>query len=427
MKLGTFRYLILVFLVFFYLFPTLFKFVPGAISTRIVISFLGFIIVSITYLNNLKNLNNFKIKKSKIIGLILLISMAIISIISLFINDTRDTEYIKYIFSMILIYLSYVPIKILINKNFNNVDHFFISNLIINVVIVQMCVSLSMYFFPQFGKFINTIQVIDDFDMAKLNQTAQFRLVGLGTKFFGLGIINSFTLILLAFNIRHRFMGIYQLIKYATLFILIFTIGMMMSRTTLIGAVLGLAYIFTPYVSIKGFFFNNSGKFILLVILVPCFFIVLFMVFFPKIAEQFQSLFIFGFELFINFIETGKATSESTEDLKTMYIMPNNLKTYIIGDGKFAGEAGKSASYYMGTDVGFLRLIYYFGLIGTITYFIFQLFSLKTAMKKHNLLVLFCFSLLMILNFKGIADFFYIAILFNIATDKPDSGLTEAL
>jgi hypothetical protein len=33
----------------------------------------------------------------------------------------------------------------------------------------------------------------------------------------------------------------------------------------------------------------------------------------------------------------------------------------------------------------------------------------------------------MILNFKGIADFFYIAILFNIATDKPDSGLTEAL
>ena len=62
-----------------------------------------------------------------------------------------------------------------------------------------------------------------------------------------------------------------------------------------------------------------------------------------------------------------------------MVVWPDNIKTWIIGDGYLNNPADKSLStydpyfvgkfhgYYMGTDIGYLRYIFYFGLIGLIT------------------------------------------------------------
>ena len=55
-----------------------------------------------------------------------------------------------------------------------------------------------------------------------------------------------------------------------------------------------------------------------------------------------------------------------------MYVFPELFRTWVIGDGYFANPrdtdpffTGKMiGGYYMGTDVGYLRFIYYFGLIG---------------------------------------------------------------
>lgn len=425
MNVRSFNYLLLLLLIFFYLYPTLFKFIPGGVSTRLLISGVGIIIASITYLNNLKDLTTFLIKKTHIVIFSLLLSLALVSTISLLINRTTDLEYIKYMLSMLFIYFSYLPIKIFIHKNFNIINAFFISNLIINAVLIQIVISLGMYLFPAFGSFIKEIQIIEESDLGRLSQTLQFRLVGLGTKFFASGIINAFTLILVAFNIRERKLSLTQLIKYTIIFIVIFAIGMMMSRTTLIGAILGLVYIITPNISKKGIAFNNSRQFILLLVIVPFFFIGFFMLALPEFTKQFQNLFKFGFELFINFNETGKVTSESTEDLKTMYIFPTNLKTYIIGDGKFTADGAKSVSYYMGTDVGYLRLVYYFGLIGLLIYFLFQFYTIKTSFKNYYLLIFFIFILLFILNLKGVADLFYLSILFNIR-ETPSKQILKA-
>jgi hypothetical protein len=46
----------------------------------------------------------------------------------------------------------------------------------------------------------------------------------------------------------------------------------------------------------------------------------------------------------------------------------------VIGDGHYYNKPGDASSgYYMATDVGFLRLIYYFGTIGLLIYFLLQL------------------------------------------------------
>ena len=59
-----------------------------------------------------------------------------------------------------------------------------------------------------------------------------------------------------------------------------------------------------------------------------------------------------------------------------MYVFPDNIKTWIIGDGYLSNPAdvdpyftGKIIKgFYMGTDVGYLRFIFYFGLIGLIVF-----------------------------------------------------------
>ena len=55
-----------------------------------------------------------------------------------------------------------------------------------------------------------------------------------------------------------------------------------------------------------------------------------------------------------------------------MYVFPDNLKTWLIGDGYFSNPynidpyfTGRFVGgYYMSTDVGYLRFIFYSGLVG---------------------------------------------------------------
>ena len=57
-----------------------------------------------------------------------------------------------------------------------------------------------------------------------------------------------------------------------------------------------------------------------------------------------------------------------------MIVWPDNLKTWIIGDGYFENQRNDSnyigdatrKGYYMGTDIGYLRFLFYFGIFGLI-------------------------------------------------------------
>jgi hypothetical protein len=55
-----------------------------------------------------------------------------------------------------------------------------------------------------------------------------------------------------------------------------------------------------------------------------------------------------------------------------MIVWPEELRTWIIGDGYFANQRNDAnyigdattEGFYMGTDIGYLRFIFYFGIIG---------------------------------------------------------------
>lgn len=79
----------------------------------------------------------------------------------------------------------------------------------------------------------------------------------------------------------------------------------------------------------------------------------------------------FGFEGFFSIAEKGYWETHSNNILKNMLVWPETIHTWIIGDGyidnpasdpDFLGEV--TGGYYRGTDIGYLRYIFYFGIIG---------------------------------------------------------------
>ena len=101
-----------------------------------------------------------------------------------------------------------------------------------------------------------------------------------------------------------------------------------------------------------------------------------------------------------------------------MYVFPDNLKTWLIGDGYFGtpdddpNYLGASMSgYYMGTDVGYLRFIFYFGIFGLLAFSLFIIYCGKVCYKYYTecrLLVLAFIALHFAIWFKVATDCFFV-------------------
>ena len=73
-----------------------------------------------------------------------------------------------------------------------------------------------------------------------------------------------------------------------------------------------------------------------------------------------------------------------------MIVFPDNFKTWIIGDGYIENPYRRDpyyvgpnyGGYYMGTDIGYLRFIFYFGLIGLVTFISYFFKVAKTCVSR---------------------------------------------
>ncbi len=209
-----------------------------------------------------------------------------------------------------------------------------------------------------------------------------------------------------------------QLFIFSFKFLLIFLVGMMMARTTLVGALLAISIILMP----KDFkatisMVKKRFLFITLAFIAPIITILLLMNFSSTFSMTFGRAIEYGFEMFVNYFAYGSFETDSTNELKTLYVFPTEIKTYIIGDGYWAHPTDVG-QYYMNTDVGYLRLIYYFGILGLLTYLSMQMYLIVRAYKSFNIgaeIYLFVVAYLLILNLKGFTDLLFIHILFVMA------------
>lgn len=88
-----------------------------------------------------------------------------------------------------------------------------------------------------------------------------------------------------------------------------------------------------------------------------------------------------SFELFFVFFDTGKIGGQSFEHMvNDMYFIPP-FRTLFFGDGLYESESG----YYLSTDVGFMRSVLFFGIIGALFNYLALLGILINIRNKFNL------------------------------------------
>jgi len=404
---------------FFYIYAVRFVFLP--VSTRVLFGIIGFIILAIEVLQYKVKL---KLNKQLLYFLVLLFLIPFIALISIGINQTSDIEFVKYPISILtILFASYFVAKVL-SKFYRKLEFQNVSLLIINIILIQSIIAFMMYLIPELRDFLLRIQNLSPDDKERISYFFEFRIIGFGTMFFGAGVISGFGLITIGALIRLYSINSKQLMILSIKFLIILVVGMIMARTTLIGGLLGLMMIFMP----KAFkatisMFKKRIFFVSVIVVVPSILVTILYFLVPKVGEILKPVFNFAFEIFINYFEGGKLESESTNQLKNMYIFPNSIATWIIGDGFWANPSG--SGYYMHTDVGYLRLIYYFGLIGLFNYLLMQFFAIRAVFKKYNLSTMFyltVFCYLLILNLKGFADLLSFIFLYWMSFNLTNEG-----
>lgn len=407
------RKLASLFFMFFYIYPILFINIP--VTTRIAFSFIGFFMLCYSFLYK-----NIYVSKKYIYLSIILLLILLLSFLSVIVNETQDLEFIKYPFSFIaILFGAYALINILHVVNKSYIDFCFVAELIIGVVLIQSVIALVMYIIPDFYNLLISLQNISGAEYYKMSSLSDMRVIGFGSQYFGAGITNGFALIILAYLIRIGYYG-NSIFKASIAYVVIFSVGIAMARTTFIG--LGLSFIlllpFQSALKINIMLFKRNVKLICILFLIFVFGYGFVSALYPSATSRIEPLVNFALEMFLNYINKGQFTTESTSQLETMYVFPDNIYTYFIGDGLYTAVDGL---YYMGTDVGYLRLLFYFGVVGVFLFIALQfallIFSVPKSGDKSKF-VCIVFIYIIVLNFKGFADLSSILALFFILNNS---------
>lgn len=122
---------------------------------------------------------------------------------------------------------------------------------------------------------------------------------------------------------------------------------------------------------------------------------IVFFIIYSQLSTELKSvvqdqLIDYAFEPFIKGVK-GQA-SDSQQDLQTMLILPNNIKTWLIGDSEYIMPNGAN---YMGSDSGYVKTIFFFGILGCIFFYsykfyviVYPVITIINPLIKRSLLLL---------------------------------------
>lgn len=408
-----------------YYFPFSFAFLPG-MTGKTVMAVVGLFLFA--YQRAIKRSSDFD--KDMYILIIYALAVSLIGLISVSFNNTSDYTYATYIVSMLVWMSAAYVVCSVIKAVHGHISFLLICNYLIAVCVGQCVLALMIDFMPSVRAFAIAVMGPQD-DVEKMK-----RLYGFGASLDTAGIRFSVVLVMIAFLLSKfgRYLYKKDIWCYIGAFIVLTVIGNMMARTTLVGVGLSLFYLVYASNVYKGLMRRGIWIDIIgfICLAIPI------VIYFYNTNTAIHEYTHFAFEGFFSLFETGEWEVGSNEILKSMYVFPETLKTWIIGDGYFnnpiytdpyyTGEV--YGGYYMGTDVGYLRFIFYFGLIGLTA---FSLFIYRAYMTCHNRFPYFrdLFFMVLLINFivwfKVSTDIFLVFALFLMVDRKEDDAFMERI
>ena len=370
-------------MVSFYFFPIEFTFLPG-INTKMALAGFGLVILMFQLARKEQPHIDKSIFNLSIIACI--ISLA--SLIAVTYNETPDYTYATYIVSMWVWLSGAYVVTTLIRALHGYVSVELVCNYLIAVCTAQCISALMIDSIPAFKEIIDTyVSGFGFVDTSKISHGK--RMYGIGAGLDVAGLRFSAVLCCIAYitsrianTTRKGYIWIYLIC-----FFIIGLAGNMIARTTTVGVALSLCYwlykLFTP-----GKVQEKSHLWLWLLGITTTALLIIIPLY--NTNPNFRDNTRFAFEGFFSLAEKGRWEVHSNETLLDMYVFPDNLKTWLIGDGYienpiktdpyYTGEV--IGGYYMGTDVGYLRFIFYFGIFGMAAFIAFFVAITKNCVKK---------------------------------------------
>ena len=402
-------YLITLIVTSLYFFPFEFSFLPG-VNTKMAMAVLGLILAVYSCAKN----RSIGLPKEYIWVFLLALLTSFWGIASTTYNSTNDYTYASYFVSMAVWLGGAYFVVQTISFIHGQANTELVCNYLIAVCVAQCGLALVIDQVPAVKAFVDSFLGGSGF-MGK----SESRLYGIGCSLDVAGTRFCAVLIMTAEMIS-RSKG-RKLVLYVFSFYFLTVVGNMIARTTTVGVVLAICYLL-----LRTFFISpnlGSGRKSWIIIGV-CFVLTSVLIFILyDFSPVFKAYFRFAFEGFFSLAETGLWEVSSNDILKSMVVFPDNARTWLIGDGYFENPWGVDLNYigpeyygfYMQTDIGYLRFLFYFGICGLLTFIAYFIFVSRLCVKRlsdYKLLFVFIVVLNFILWFKVSTDIFLVFALF---------------
>lgn len=401
----------LVVLTSMFFFPFEFTFLPG-VNTKMALAAVGLVLFGL----DLAKGRTASLSRSFFLLSLLATLLSLVAFASAIINNTNDYTYASYIVSMWVWMGGAYVVVFVIRSAHGEATVENVGNYLIAVCVMQCILAMLIDRIPAFEAFISRyVYSIGFIELEDLKRTG--RLYGVGCALDVAGSRFSCVLGILAAistKIETDSKSKYKLWLYLVSFFIISIIGCLIARTTYVGITFALI-IWLWYVIHD----NNkvSTRFFSRCFFVAMVFAVLICVILYNFSPVFKSNIQFGFEGFFSLAEKGYWETNSNNILKQMVIFPDNAKTWLIGDGYFDNPFKTDPNYvgenfrgfYKATDIGYLRFIFSFGIIGLLIFCMFMIVCALSLCDNHpnyRLLFLVILAINYIVWFKVSTDIF---------------------
>lgn len=394
----------------FYYFPIETVFFSG-INSKMILAVIGLGILVFRLIRN----GNASISKDIFKLTLWAFGISLASLLSMSINNTHDASFLTYFISMWVWLAGAYTFIFCIKSIHNQISVELLCNYLIAVCVLQCCLAIFLNKFPAFDATISSFLAGEKF---MGGEDIGDRLHGIACALDVAAIRFSAVLVMIAYlviNKRHLF-STRKVAIYMGAFLLIAIVGNMIGRTVTIGIAISLIY--WAFEFFKGNF-NYKILRTLGILLLTC--IPLLTIGYNNNKSIHHHL-RFGFEGFFSIYEKGHWETGSNNVLKNMVVFPDNPRTWIIGDGYAANPSEEGTpyydpyyigetfhGYYKQTDIGYLRYIFYFGIIGLGIFICYFIAVGQVCMKnlyRHQFLFILLLAVNFIVWFKVSTDLF---------------------
>ena len=348
----------------FFFFPVEFTFLPGP-NSKMILAVVGLVCVGYQLVKR-RSLS----LPTELLGLFAWAgAVSLISQLSITLNQTPDTTYATYFVSFCVWLSAAYAVCCCVKGVHGRIDVPLVLDYLTAVCVIQCVLALVIDNYPAVARWVNAM-----FEFGQGVPIETKRLYGIGAELDVAGARFSAVLVALGFYLSEiteplrpgrRFF-------YILAFLVISVVGNIIARTTLVGTAISLIVI------VLGLVFKpaepGTGDKAAAVVswLVTLAIGITVCVVLYNTDPKARSLLRFGFEGFFSLVEKGYWETGSTDTLQGMVVFPETLHTWLLGDGYFENSRydpnylgdTTDQGFYMGTDVGYLRFIFYFGVPG---------------------------------------------------------------